>query len=168
VLRFAARRARKNPADEFEHHPALLALLRDIGTGEPCGIINIYLQPDGTDRIRDRKGKTVTGHVGGAAVMLDDFADVTLGLIIAEGVETAIALWMVELRPVWALGGAGNLGAFPVLGGIEALTVAADTDEVGQRAAAEIIRRWRRAGREVLTVAPTSGDWADQARKRRG
>jgi hypothetical protein len=160
VLRFAPRRARKSPAGELEHHPALLALLRNVRTGEPCGIINIYLLPEGSDRLRDKKGKTVAGRAGGAAVMLDDFADVTLGLVVAEGVETTIALWMAELRPVWALGGAGNLKSFPVLGGIEALTIAADADEAGKNAAAEVMRRWRSAGREVLTVPPPAGDWA--------
>src|SRR5438067_770901 len=37
VLRFAERRARKNPVGELEHHAALIALLRDFRTGEPCG-----------------------------------------------------------------------------------------------------------------------------------
>jgi hypothetical protein len=166
VLRFAERHARRSPAGEQERHPAMLDLLRDIRTGEPCGTINVYLAADGRDRLRDPKGKTSWGQAAGAAVMLDDFADVTLGLVIAEGVETAIALWMTGLRPVWALGGAGNLARFPVLGGIETLSIAADADEPGQRAAAEVTRRWRSAGREVLTVAPPTGDWADQARKR--
>ena len=167
VLRFAVRRARKNPVGELEYHGALIALLRDFRTGEPCGVINIYLQPDGRDRLRDRKGRTVTGRAKDAAVMLDDFADVTLGLIISEGVETAIALWMADLRPVWALGSAGNLATFPVLGGINAVTIAADADERGQRAAAAVIDRWSSAGREVLTIAPRSGDWADPAKRRR-
>jgi hypothetical protein len=164
VLRFARRHPRSSPAGELEHHPALLALLRDVQTGEACGIINIYLQPHGRDRLRDPKGKTSWGQAAGAAVMLDDFADVTLGLVIAEGVETAIALWMTGLWPIWALGGAGNLARFRLLGGIEVLSIAADADEPGQRAAAEVTRRWRDAGREVLTVTPLGGDWADQKR----
>lgn len=162
VLRFAARHGRKNPEGVLEHHPAMLALLRDVESGEPCGIINVYLQPDGQDRLRDRKAKTIWGSAAGAAVMLDEFEDVTYGLTIAEGVETAIALWMDELRPVWALGGAGNLKAFPVLGGIECLTVAADADPPGQQAADKVTSRWRSAGREVLTITPPIGDWADQ------
>jgi hypothetical protein len=165
VLRFAQRRARLSPESELEHHPALLALLRDVRTGEAGGIINnIYLQPSGSDRLRDKKGKTTTGRAGGAAVMLDDFADVTVGLTICEGVETGIALWMAEQRPVWCCGGAGNLAAFPVLGGIEALTIAADADEPGQKAAATVAQRWREAGCEVVIIAPPRGDWADGRR----
>jgi hypothetical protein len=161
VLRFAARRARKSPADEFEHHPALLALRSDIRTGEPCGIINIYLQADGSDRLRDRKGKTVTGRARGSAVMLSAFDEPTMGLTVCEGCETAVAIHQSGLRPVWALGGASNLAAFPVLGGIEALTIAADQDGPGMRAAETLAQRWLDAGREAAIVAPPAGDWAD-------
>jgi hypothetical protein len=40
----------------FELQPALLALLSDVRTGEACGIINIFLRSDGSDRLRDKKG----------------------------------------------------------------------------------------------------------------
>jgi hypothetical protein len=161
VLRFAARRARKSPDEQFEHLPALLCALSDARTGEQCGIINIYLQQDGRDRIRDPKGKTVTGRARGAVVMLSAFDEPTMGLALCEGVETGIAIFQSELRPIWACGGAGTLANFPLLGGIEALTIAADTGAPGQQAAATLAERWRRAGREVSTAAPPAGDWAD-------
>jgi DNA primase len=164
VLRFASLRARKNPEDQLEYHPALLALLRDFRTGEACGIINIYLRQDGSDRLRDRKGKTNTGRSGGAAVMLSDFADVTMGLTICEGPETGIALLVRGLAPVWALGGAGNLGLFPLLGGIEALTIAADPGIPGQQNAAKVASRWRAAAREASIITPPAGDWAKPER----
>jgi Toprim domain len=160
VLRFADRRARKSPDGRLETHPAMLALLRDVCTGEPCGIVNVYLQPDGRDRLRDRKGKTVSGRSGAAAVMLSDFADTTMGLVICEGVETGISLLMDDLAPVWALGGAGNLAAFPVLGGVEALTIAADAGQPGQEATEKVTRRWSSAGREVAIITPKNDDWA--------
>jgi hypothetical protein len=62
VLRFAARRARKSPFDAFEYHPALLCALSDARSSRQCGVVNIYLKPDGSDRLRDNKGKTVTGR----------------------------------------------------------------------------------------------------------
>jgi hypothetical protein len=160
VLRFASRRARKSPDGDLQHHPALLAALRDAVTGEQVGVINIYLAADSSDRIRDSKGKTVTGRARRAVVMLDDFADVTMGLILCEGVETGTAIHQSGLRPVWACGGAGTLATFPVLGGIECLTVAADADDAGKRAAEAVSARWRDAGREVRIVAPPSDDWA--------
>ena len=183
VLRFNPRRVRLKPGttDQFEHHPALLALLREIVTGEPCGIVNVFLLGDGRDRLRDAKGKTVTGKAGGGAIMLGrienpttgesticGFEDVTYGLTVCEGVETAIAVEMSGQSPVWALGGAANLGAFPVLAGIEALTIAADTGTAGQRAAQEVAARWRQAGREVRTITPPIDDWAAEARRAAG
>jgi Toprim domain-containing protein len=161
VLRFAPRRARKNPDGQLEHHPALLCALSDARTGGQCGIINVYLRQDGGDRLRDAKGKTCTGRARGAVVMLSNFDEPTAGLILCEGVETGVAIFQSELRPIWACGGAGTLATFPILGGIEALTVAADADSAGQRAAMVLAERWREAGREVSIVAPPAGDWAD-------
>ena len=71
---------------------------------------------------------------------------------------------LADLAPVWCCGGAGNLAAFPALGGIEALTIAADADEPGQKAAESAAALWRSAGREAVIIAPPAGDWAD-ARK---
>jgi hypothetical protein len=97
VLRFSASRARKSPIDAvIEHHPALLAALSDTRTGEQCGVINIYLKADGSDRIRDRKGKTVTGRAKGSVVMLSEFDEPTMGLTLCEGVETGIAIAATE------------------------------------------------------------------------
>jgi hypothetical protein len=94
--------------------------------------------------------------------MLSGFDEPTMGLILCEGVETGISLCQQGVRPVWACGAAGTLAKFPVLGGIEALTIAADADVPGQRAAAELAARWRNAGCEVRIVPPEAGDWADR------
>ena len=162
VLRFAARRARKSPCNGPEYHPALLCALSDVRSSNQCGIVNIFLKPDGSDRLRDNKGKTVTGRASGAVVMLSGFDEPTMGLILCEGVETGISLSQQDVRPVWACGPAGTLAKFPVLGGIEALTIAADADVPGQRAAAELTARWRNAGCEARIVSPEAGDWADR------
>ena len=53
----------------------------------------------------------------------------TTGLVIAEGVETSIAIYQQELRPIWACVTAGNIKVFPVLDGIEFLNIAADSGE---------------------------------------
>ena len=164
VLRFAPSHPRRNVDDQLERSPALLALLRDIHTGEPCGMVNIYLQPDGRDRLRDRKAKTCWGRAAGSAVMLSGFDEPTYGLTVCEGTETGIRLLAADLAPVWALGGAGNLAGFPVLSGIEALTVAADADPPGQKAAQAVAQRWREAQREAVIIAPPHGDWADGVR----
>jgi hypothetical protein len=163
VLRFAARRARKHPeTDELEHHPALICALSDARTGDQCGILNIYLEPDGHDRLRDRRGKTFTNRASGAVVMLSAFDDVAMGITACEGVETGIALFQSEQRPVWACGCAGSLATFPIFGGIECITIAADQDDPGIRAAKQLAARYFHAGIEVLIAAPPVGDWADE------
>ena len=82
-------------------------------------------------------------------------ADVTMGLAIGEGIETTLTA-LVAGYPAWALLDAGNLAAFPVLPGIESLTILADHDEAGRRAATTVARRWHAAGRDVhVWAAPT-------------
>lgn len=54
------------------------------------------------------------------------------------------------LRPVWALGSCGAIAAFPVIGGVEAITVLAENDAASARAVQACAERWHAAGREVL------------------
>lgn len=164
ILRFAPKRWRKHPTtDQLEQHPALLCALRDVHTGEQVGIINIHLRPDGRDRLRDKKGKTNTGRAAGGVVMLSPFDEPTMGLVTCEGAETGISLYQQEVRPIWCCGGAGNLAKLPIIGGIEALTIAADCGTPGMTAANELADRWRGANREVFIIAPPHGDWGDHA-----
>jgi putative DNA primase/helicase len=82
---------------------------------------------------------------------------VTLGLLIGEGLETCFSA-ALGFQPVWACLDAGNLETLPVLGGIEALTIVADRDEAGIKAAGACGRRWLRAGVEVrIWKAPSEG-----------
>ena len=75
-------------------------------------------------------------------------------LAIAEGVETSLSAATL-CRPVWSCLDAGQLSAFPVMRGIASITVFADNDPVGLRAAQECKARWLASGRDVLAVAPT-------------
>jgi hypothetical protein len=135
------------------HIGALLALFRNIITGERQAVSRIFLSPQGT-----KIQRKFFGPVGGAAVMLDPFDDVTHGLHVGEGVETGMAARQLGLRPVWALGDAGAIEKLPVLGGVECLTI---LTEVGCAVNAKAVEtcgcRWRNAGREVLIVKPTFG-----------
>jgi hypothetical protein len=56
--------------------------------------------------------------------------------------------------PVWACIDAGNLAELPLLGGIEALIIAADHDASGIKASRLCAQRWADAGREVRIVMP--------------
>ena len=80
--------------------------------------------------------------------------EVTHGLGIAEGIETALVMAAKGFVPVWAAMDAGNLAAFPVLAGIDALTIAVDHDPAGIKAAQAVGATWRAAGREVWAMFP--------------
>ena len=98
--------------------PGMVALFRDIWTNAPCGIDRTFLDEAGAKR-----GRKMLGRARGAAIKLDADEDVTLGLHIGEGVETCLAAWFAGFHPVWALGSATAIAAFPLLTGIEAITV---------------------------------------------
>jgi hypothetical protein len=84
--------------------------------------------------------------------------------VVGEGIETvAAAATRVEhhdhhtlLQPAWSLIDSGNLRDFPVLAGIESLTILVDNDQSGggQAAADVCTRRWLAAGRRVYQLIP--------------
>jgi hypothetical protein len=102
------------------------------------------------------------GAITGCVVRLWPDESVEQGLVLGEGIETTLAAATrithrgTMLRPAWAAGCAGNMAEFPVLAGIEALTLLVDHDEsgTGQRAAEKCSVRWRNAGREVTRLMP--------------
>jgi putative DNA primase/helicase len=151
--------------DVLRFHPALkyndgfvggmVALFRDIRTDEPCGIHRTFL--DGGGRKLDRR---MLGRAKNAAIKIDANEIVTLGLIIGEGLETCLAARLAGFRPVWALGSAGAIAAFPVLPGIEAITILGEVGDGGanHRAAPACAARWIKAGQEAFIVQPLVGD----------
>ena len=107
------------------------------------------------------------GPVAGAAIKIDADADIEQGLAIGEGFETCLAGRMMGFRPVWALGSAGAIAAFPLLGGVDGLTILAETDDAGAnaRAVKACAERWSAAGRDVLVATPrAAGDMNDAIR----
>ena len=135
-----------------ERLPALLAAMRDPATGEGVGLHRTFLARDGTDRLRDPMGKAMLGRAG--VVMLTPFAEVTHGLHLAEGVESALSALAIGLAPAWAATSAGGIARFPVLPGVGCLTILADADRAGMQAAETCAARWRAAGCEARIMAP--------------
>ena len=115
---------------------------------EPCGIHRTFLHNDGHPILDDagKKIRWMLGRASGAAIKIDSDDDVTLGLHIGEGIETCFAARQLGYRPVWALGSAGAIAAFPVLAGIEAITVFAENDDASNRAAEACCARYENAG----------------------
>ena len=138
-------------------HGCMVALWTDAVTGEPRAIHRTAITDAGA-----KVGRKTLGPNAGCVIRLWPDDEVERGLVIGEGIETMLAAATriqhrgTLLTPAWATGDAGHLGKFPVLPGIEALTVLVDHDENGrgQRATAECARRWTAAGREVTQLIP--------------
>ena len=99
-------------------YPCMIALFRDIQTNAPKAIHRTALGSGGI-----KLGRKALGPIGGCAIKLSDDVDVEQSLVIGEGVETVLAGMQLGFRPAWALGSAGAIKSFPVLAGIEALTI---------------------------------------------
>lgn len=147
------------------HPPSLCAAITDIVTGQPISLHFTRLAADGRGKAgTDRDKLLLAGHrKKGGCIRLWSDESVTRGLALAEGIESALAAAHV-FTPIWATVDAGNMATFPVLSGIESLTLFADHDDAGLRAARECGLRWRDAGREVRIRTPrTAGhDAADE------
>jgi hypothetical protein len=141
--------------------PCIVARFTDAITGTAGGI---WRRP-----ITGEKPKTL-GPMRGHVIRLWPDDAVEQGLVLGEGVETVLAAGTritdkgTRLQPAWACGCADNLENFPLLAGLEALTLLVDHDAsgTGQHAAEQCARRWREAGREVVRLIPGElGDFND-------
>jgi hypothetical protein len=145
-----------------ERLPAMVALLTDPATGEPRGIHRTFVDT-ATGGKATGQAKMMLGGAGMVRLAAD--AEITLGLGLAEGIETALALMLhAGWTAMWATGSAGGIQAMPVLPGIECLTIFTDRDDKGAgMAAAQACRaRWTDAGREARLFLPPDGqDWHD-------
>lgn len=143
--------------------PAMVGRISDVhDPRHGLGLHITWLCLDGERWTRGER-RYLGKKTGGVIRLWPDEA-VTTGLAVAEGIETALAAARV-FTPIWATMDAGNLARFPVLDGIESLTVFADRDAsgTGQRAAADCAQRWRDADRRfrVLAAIRTGADMAD-------
>jgi hypothetical protein len=148
---------------ERERLPAMLAAMTDPVANVFVGIHRTFLRPDGLGKIEYGKTKMMLGGAGVIRLAPDD--EITLGLGICEGIETGLALMQrAGWGAIWACGSAGGIGKFPVLAGIEALTIFPDRDDSGTslKNANQCAERWQSAGREVRIIWPPAGaDWDD-------
>jgi hypothetical protein len=133
-----------------ERAHAIVGLMTDPVTGRPTGVHRTFLGADGTKL--DRK---MLGHQGVVRLSPDDAVAASLG--VTEGIEDALAILLSGWSPVWAATSAGAMASLPVLAGVEALTIFADGDVPGIRAAEACAARWRAGEREVRITSPNRG-----------
>jgi putative DNA primase/helicase len=135
-----------------ERSHALIGLFRDITTNEPRAITRIFL-----DAENHKISRKFFGPVGGCVIKIDPDENVTTGCVIAEGLETSLATRQLGYLPIWALGSVGAIERFPVLDGIEGLTILAEAGEPSRKAVQICFERWRAAGRDVIVQKSTIG-----------
>jgi putative DNA primase/helicase len=143
--------------------PAMIARMDDV-RGSLVAVHITFLHrgerhfvrwPEKADARRTR------GDVAGAAIRLAPEAP---HIVVAEGIETALAAAALLALPPWAFYSAGNLeneAALPAA--VREVTIAADNDPQGREAAREAARRWRAEGRKVRIALPDreGADFAD-------
>lgn len=149
--------------------PALVVLVTDAETGEPINLHRTWLQHNGAGKAPiDKPRRLLKGHPSRGVIRLWPDAEVTMGLVIGEGIETCLAAARAGLTPVWSAISAGNLKSFPVLPGLDGLTVLVDHDKpnpntgirAGHDAALTVIERYAAAGfdptRDLRIILPPS------------
>jgi putative DNA primase/helicase len=141
---------------------AMLALFRSIEMDEPRAISRTFL-----DRGARKLGRKFFASVSGCAVKFDADESVLVGLYIGEGIETCLSARQLGLRPCWAVGSADAVASFPVLAGIECLTLLAEHDDASARAVERCAARWHAAGREIMLNEPIGGKDLNDALSRR-
>jgi putative DNA primase/helicase len=147
--------------------PCMLALLHDLA-GELVAAHCTFLAPGGAGKAPVEPQRMTLGNVRGAAVRLYPVAP---HLVVAEGIETALAAAEMLGLPAWAATSAGNLGdALALPPEVQTVTIATDNDPPGRRAARDAAARWRAEGRTVQMALPEceGDDFADVLRRVRG
>ncbi|MFZ0679160.1 MAG: toprim domain-containing protein [Candidatus Binatus sp.] len=103
--------------------------------------------------------KAALGRVTGGAVHL---AAVGERLVLAEGIETALSVQQATGFPTWAALGTSNLAKLQVPDCVRELTICADGDGPGERAAQTAAQRLLRGDRVVrIARAPAGTDFND-------
>lgn len=143
-------------------HPAMVALVTDFADANVWRTLHFtFLRHDGTDKADVTPAKLLLpkhAKKHGVIRLFHD-AEVSRGLALCEGIETALSAAHI-FTPVFATVDAGNMAALPVIEGIDSISIFADNDSAGLKAASELAQRWLQMGREVFIKAPID-DGAD-------
>lgn len=147
--------------------PAIVCPMRSVKTDAITAAHITYLHPQEVRRIKQdadgTDGRRYLGRPSGLAgdgpsvIKLDRDDEVTIGLGIAEGLETGLAARNnYGFQPLWVTGDAGRISRFPALPGIEALTIFADNDVAGLSASEQCADALTKSGIEVSIIHPKS------------
>jgi putative DNA primase/helicase len=132
--------------------PVMIAAVRDAA-GALRAVHRTYLARDGSAKAQLGEPRMTLGNPKGCAVHLSP-ADAAM--VVAEGIETAIAAGLLFDLPAWACVSAGGLEAVSLPAVVRSVLIAADHDVrgQGQRAAQALAQRLLAEGRRVRIATP--------------
>jgi putative DNA primase/helicase len=127
--------------------PAVVARVEHIERGF-VGCHRTYLTAD-----YHRRDRATLGPISGGAVRLATAAEL---LMVAEGIETALAAMQACCLPAWAALSTSGLTRLALPATVRTVLILADNDRngAGQRAAHAAAQRWVSEGRRVQIVLP--------------
>ena len=148
-------------------YPAMLSLVRDA-KGAPLTYHVTYLAGDGrkADVPSPKKVLPHDGKLSGGGVRLFQPGG---SLVLAEGIETALAAASEFQEPAWSTISASGMEAIVLPDTIRSVLIVGDNDKsfTGQRAAYDLASRLKGEGRAVdIYIPPTTGnDLLDEIHK---
>ena len=124
--------------------------------GELRALHRTYLDASGSGKAPVEPAKMSLGKIFGLSCHLGEPHE---ELAVSEGIETGLSFQLASGIPTWAALNTGGMRSLllPPLPVASFVTIAADADEPGMKAAEEAAARWRLDGRHVRIVAPPRG-----------
>ncbi len=134
--------------------PAMVAAVTVWPEREVNAIHRTFLTADGSKKAQVSNPKLMLGPCAQGAVRLAPAGD---ELVLAEGIETALSILQATGQPTWACLSTSGLKAVLLSPEVSVVTIAADGDSAGEKAAEETANRLYREGREVKIARPPNG-----------
>ena len=143
--------------------PAMIAAITVWPSHQVVAVHRTFLTADGSGKAPVTQAKMMLGPCAGGAVRLVVGGDDEL--VLAEGLETALSILQATGRPIWATLSTSGLKSVILPHEVKSITIAADSDEPGLKAAYAAAEKWTKAGRTVrVAVPPEPGtDFNDMA-----
>ena len=145
---------RPDPGYGQTYYPAMLAPIVNV-RGEQIGVHKTFLKPDGSGKadLPKELQRETCGSFKTGAIRL---APVGARLLIAEGIETALAAMQMFGLPGWAAICSTGIETLELPTEVREVVIAADHDEkrAGQHAARIAQKRWQSEGRSVRILLP--------------
>jgi putative DNA primase/helicase len=145
-------------SDPYARHPSgswrpvMVAVVEHVEHGF-AGAHRTFLAPDGSAKSSLDPVRISTGPIRGGAVRLAPAAET---LIVAEGIETALAAMQATAMPAWAALSTSGMEALVLPPIVRTAIILADHDSsgAGERAARTVAARWLAEGRRVKLAMP--------------